>query len=185
MCCVTILLHTCYAFWISNRQWLFHVWLPTLWDIEWFLPARKEKWTKHINMCSHHFREHVCNGLIKIYPIGTKDQIADVLTKAIPQNDLQRHRKAISGVWCASFIGRECAILSIVGVVTPWSNGPPTLSVFETIMSLSLLFTSLLVYSTSLLVYSTSLLVYDTSLLVYDTSLLVYWYISLVQMFQF
>ena len=66
-----------------------------------------------------------------------------------------------------------CAILSIVGVVTPWSNGPPTLSVFETIMSLSLLFTSLLVYSTSLLVYSTSLLVYSTSLLVYDTSLLV------------
>ena len=54
--------------------------------------------TKHINTCFHHFREHVRNGLIKIYPIGTKDQIADVLTKAIPQTDLQRHRKAISGV---------------------------------------------------------------------------------------
>jgi len=54
--------------------------------------------TKHINTCFHHFREHVRNGLIKIYPIGTKDQIADVLTKAISQNDLQRHRKAISGV---------------------------------------------------------------------------------------
>jgi len=54
--------------------------------------------TKHINTCFHHFREHVRNGLIKIYPIGTNDQIADVLTKAIPQNDLQRHRKAISGV---------------------------------------------------------------------------------------
>jgi hypothetical protein len=54
--------------------------------------------TKHINTCFHHFGEHVRNGLIKIYPIGTKDQIADVLTKAIPQNDLQRHRKAISGV---------------------------------------------------------------------------------------
>jgi hypothetical protein len=54
--------------------------------------------TKHINTCFHHFREHVRNGLIKIYPIGTKDQIADVLTKALPQNDLQRHRKAISGV---------------------------------------------------------------------------------------
>ena len=67
-------------------------------------------------------------------------------------------------------VATGCTILSIVGVVTPWSNGPPTLSVFETIMSLSLLFTSLLVYSTSLLVY-------DTSLLVYDTSLLVYWYI--------
>jgi len=54
--------------------------------------------TKRINTCFHHFRKHVRNGLIKIYPIGTKDQIADVLTKAIPQNDLQRHRKAISGV---------------------------------------------------------------------------------------
>jgi len=41
-------------------------------------------------------------------------------------------------------------------------------------MSLSLLFTLLLVYSTLLLIYSTSLLVYNTSLLVYDTSLLVY-----------
>jgi len=54
--------------------------------------------TKHINTCFHHFREHIRNGLIKIYPIGTKDQTADVLTKAIPQNDLQHHRKAISGV---------------------------------------------------------------------------------------
>ena len=34
-------------------------------------------------------------------------------------------------------------------------------------MSLSLLFTSLLVYDTLLLVYDTSLLVYDTSLLAY------------------
>ena len=44
-------------------------------------------------------------------------------------------------------------------------------------MSLSLLFTSLLVYNTLLLVYDTSLLVYDTSLLAYNTSLLVFWYI--------
>jgi len=54
--------------------------------------------TKHINTCFHHFCEHIRNGLIKIYPIGTKEQIADVLTEAFPQNDLQRHRKPISGV---------------------------------------------------------------------------------------
>ncbi len=29
--------------------------------------------TKHINVCYHHFREHVCKGLIKIFPINTKD----------------------------------------------------------------------------------------------------------------
>jgi hypothetical protein len=53
--------------------------------------------TKHINTCYHHFREHVRLGLIKIYPVRSKDQIADVLTKALPQNDLQRHRKAMCG----------------------------------------------------------------------------------------
>ena len=53
--------------------------------------------TKHINVVYHHFREHVRNGLIKIYPIGTKEQTADVLTKPLPQNDFQRHRKAMCG----------------------------------------------------------------------------------------
>jgi hypothetical protein len=47
---------------------------------------------KHINVwCYHHFCEHVRNGLIKIFPVGTKDQTADVLTKALPQNDFQCH----------------------------------------------------------------------------------------------
>jgi hypothetical protein len=47
--------------------------------------------TKHINVCYHHFCEHVRKGLIKIFPINTKDQIADTLTKALAQNDFQRH----------------------------------------------------------------------------------------------
>jgi hypothetical protein len=51
--------------------------------------------TKHINTCYQHFHEHVHLGLIKIYPVGTKDQIADVLTKALPQSDLQCHRKTM------------------------------------------------------------------------------------------
>jgi hypothetical protein len=37
--------------------------------------------TKHINVCYHHFCEHMQKGLIKIFPVNTKDQIADVLTK--------------------------------------------------------------------------------------------------------
>ncbi len=48
--------------------------------------------TKHINVWYHHFCEHVPKGLIKIFPIDTKDQIADALTKALAQNDFQRHR---------------------------------------------------------------------------------------------
>ncbi len=44
--------------------------------------------TMHINICYHHFREHVRKGLIKIFPIDTKDQIAAALTKALAQNDL-------------------------------------------------------------------------------------------------
>ena len=48
--------------------------------------------TKHINICYHHFREHVRNGLIKIYPIETENQVADVLTKPLSQNAFIHHR---------------------------------------------------------------------------------------------
>jgi hypothetical protein len=47
--------------------------------------------TKHINVCYHHFHEHVQKGLIKIFLINTKDQIADALRKALAQNDFQCH----------------------------------------------------------------------------------------------
>jgi hypothetical protein len=53
--------------------------------------------TKHINVCYHHFREHVRKVLIKIFPVGTSDQIADVLTKALAQNDFTRHRIQLCG----------------------------------------------------------------------------------------
>ncbi len=53
--------------------------------------------TKHINVCYHHFREHVQKGLIKIFPIDTKDQIADALIKPLAQNNFQRHRRLMCG----------------------------------------------------------------------------------------
>jgi hypothetical protein len=53
--------------------------------------------TKHINVCYHHFREHVRKGLIKIFPIDTDDQIADTLTKPLAQNAFCRHRKHMCG----------------------------------------------------------------------------------------
>jgi hypothetical protein len=42
--------------------------------------------TKHINLKYHHFREFVRLGKIHVYPISTKDQIAELLTKPLPQN---------------------------------------------------------------------------------------------------
>ena len=53
--------------------------------------------TKHINVCYHHFREHVRKGLIKIFPIDTRDQVADALTKTLAQNAFYRHRKYMCG----------------------------------------------------------------------------------------
>ncbi len=51
----------------------------------------------HRSVCFHHFREHMCKGLIKIFPKDTKAQIADALTKALPQNDFTHHRKFMCG----------------------------------------------------------------------------------------
>jgi hypothetical protein len=47
--------------------------------------------TKHINVCYHHFCRHVQKVLIKIFPIDTKDQIADALTKPLAQHVFQCH----------------------------------------------------------------------------------------------
>jgi hypothetical protein len=53
--------------------------------------------TKHINVCYHHFREHVRLGLIKILPVSTQDQIAGALTKPLAQNAFCKHRKYLCG----------------------------------------------------------------------------------------
>ena len=53
--------------------------------------------TKHINQCYHHFREFVRDGTITVHAISTEDQLADVMTKPLPQNPLLKHRKGISG----------------------------------------------------------------------------------------
>ncbi len=51
-------------------------WLPKL-----------RPWTKHINVCYHHFCKHVRKGLIKIFPIDISNQIADALRKPLAQNN--------------------------------------------------------------------------------------------------
>ena len=40
--------------------------------------------TKRINVTYHHFREFVRKGLVRLFPIKTEDQIADLLTKSLP-----------------------------------------------------------------------------------------------------
>ena len=53
--------------------------------------------TKHINVCYHHFRDHVRKGLIKIFPVSTTEQVADTLTKSLPQNAFVKHRMRLCG----------------------------------------------------------------------------------------
>jgi len=53
--------------------------------------------TKHIALKYHHFREHVANGTIKIHLIGTKDQIADIFTKALDKPTFLHLRRLLSG----------------------------------------------------------------------------------------
>jgi hypothetical protein len=40
--------------------------------------------TKHIGLKYHHFRSHVLSGLVKILPISTFEQTADIFTKPLP-----------------------------------------------------------------------------------------------------
>ncbi len=47
--------------------------------------------TKHINVCNHHFCEHFHKGLIKIFPVNTSNQTANVLTKALAQTNFVHH----------------------------------------------------------------------------------------------
>jgi hypothetical protein len=51
--------------------------------------------TKHLNIKYHHFREAVEDGLVTIHSIGTKDQLADIFTKPLPEAMFQNLRMKI------------------------------------------------------------------------------------------
>jgi hypothetical protein len=53
--------------------------------------------TKHIALKYHHFREFVSNGTIKIHPISTKDQIADIFTKGLSTHAFKFLREQLCG----------------------------------------------------------------------------------------
>ena len=52
--------------------------------------------TKHIDIRHHFLREHVENGTIVIKPVGTKDQLADVMTKVLGRQEFTRFRDIIT-----------------------------------------------------------------------------------------
>ena len=53
--------------------------------------------TKAINAIYHQFWEYVRLGTIKIYPIATHDQVADMFTKSLTRNAFVRHRVKVFG----------------------------------------------------------------------------------------
>ena len=53
--------------------------------------------TRHINVSYHFFRSEVEAGRLKILPVDTKDQRADVLTKPVDEPTLLRHRLTNQG----------------------------------------------------------------------------------------
>ena len=53
--------------------------------------------TKHINVKYHHFRDYVTRGEVVIKPINTKQQPADILTKPVPVDTMNRLRPYIMG----------------------------------------------------------------------------------------
>ena len=60
------------------------------------LPKMRPR-TKHINQAFHHFREHVERGDIIVNATPTEDQLADILTKPLPEAIFQKHRQSIMG----------------------------------------------------------------------------------------
>ena len=53
--------------------------------------------TKHINNKYHHFRSAVRTGRINVQSVGTKEQLADIFTKALDKNQFQYLRRKMMG----------------------------------------------------------------------------------------
>jgi hypothetical protein len=53
--------------------------------------------TKHLNIKYHHFREEVKKGTVSIWHTRTEEQMADILTKPLPEGSFLKHRGKIMG----------------------------------------------------------------------------------------
>ena len=54
------------------------------------------KRSKHIRIKYHWIREQVGANVVTLRHVGTKDMIADILTKALPEKDHSRHLKSVA-----------------------------------------------------------------------------------------
>ena len=52
--------------------------------------------SKHIDIRHHFLREHIDNGLIKLIPVATADQLADVMTKVLGKELFIKFRDIIT-----------------------------------------------------------------------------------------
>ena len=53
--------------------------------------------TKHLSVRLHHFRQHVLDNTITIEHVSTKEQIGDIMTKALPGPQFKKLRRMLSG----------------------------------------------------------------------------------------
>ena len=53
--------------------------------------------TKHISQSFHHFREYVERQEIQVQATPTEEQLADILTKLLPENSFAQHCQSIMG----------------------------------------------------------------------------------------
>ena len=60
------------------------------------LPKMRPR-TKHINQAFHHFGEHIERGDIIVNATPMEDQLADILTKPLPEAMFPKHRQSIMG----------------------------------------------------------------------------------------
>ena len=60
------------------------------------LPKMRPR-TKHINQAFHHFHEHVERKDIIMNTTPTAEQMADILTKPLPEASFKKHRHSIMG----------------------------------------------------------------------------------------
>ena len=53
--------------------------------------------TKHISQSFHHFREYVERQEIQVQATPMEEQLANILTKPLPESSFVRHRQSIMG----------------------------------------------------------------------------------------
>ncbi|GKC35536.1 retrovirus-related pol polyprotein from transposon TNT 1-94 [Tanacetum coccineum] len=92
--------------------------------------------TKHINIRYHFIKEHVEQGMVELYFVGTKYQLADLFTKALLKETFEylvhqigpwRHLEPssttiLSGSFCFSFLDLHSTILTYVPVAQATDN---------------------------------------------------------------